>query len=170
MSTFEHRPAKTRVTVKTTESHKKLGIPQKSPANAYPVRSESSSKRSPASHAKQSEGDEQQAEGLYVISVAARLLGMHPQTLRKYERAGLIRPPRTIGMLRLYSEGDITRLRVIKYLVDNMGLNIAGVNLTLSLVDSLIVMSSKLEEMGLDDFKEAIDSQISVLLDLLESQ
>ena len=58
-----------------------------------------------------------EAEGIYVISVAARLLQMHPQTLRKYERAGLVRPSRTVGMLRLYSEEDIVRLRLIKHLV-----------------------------------------------------
>ena len=54
-----------------------------------------------------------EGEGIYVISVAARLLKMHPQTLRKYERAGLVRPSRTVGMLRLYSEEDIVRLRLI---------------------------------------------------------
>ena len=66
-------------------------------------------------------------DGLYVISVAARLLEMHPQTLRKYERAGLVRPSRTVGMLRLYSEEDIVRLRLIKHLVGDLGLNISGV-------------------------------------------
>ena len=54
-------------------------------------------------------------DGLYVISVAARRLEMHPQTLRKYERAGLVRPARTVGRLRLYSEEDIVRLRLIKH-------------------------------------------------------
>ena len=61
-------------------------------------------------------------DGLYVISVAARLLEMHPQTLRKYERSGLVRPSRTVGMLRLYSEEDIVRLRLIKHLVGDLGL------------------------------------------------
>ncbi|MYK34167.1 MAG: MerR family transcriptional regulator, partial [Chloroflexi bacterium] len=62
-------------------------------------------------------------EGLYIISVAARILHMHPQTLRKYERVGLVRPSRTVGMLRLYSERDIAKLRMIKHLVDEMRLN-----------------------------------------------
>ena len=75
-------------------------------------------------------------EGLYIISVAARLLAMHPQTLRKYERAGFITPVRTGGMLRLYSSTDITRLRLIKHLVDE-GLNLAGVQLALGLAQRL---------------------------------
>ena len=56
-------------------------------------------------------------EGVYVISVASKMLSMHPQTLRKYERVGLVRPSRTDGMLRLYSQDDIARLKLIKYLV-----------------------------------------------------
>jgi len=75
-------------------------------------------------------------EGVYVISVAARILRMHPQTLRKYERAGLVRPSRTIGMLRLYSEEDIAKLRLIKHLVDDLRLNLAGVDLALNLIQS----------------------------------
>ena len=62
-------------------------------------------------------------EGVYVISVASKMLSMHPQTLRKYERVGLVRPSRTDGMLRLYSQDDIARLKLIKYLVDDLGLN-----------------------------------------------
>jgi DNA-binding transcriptional MerR regulator len=77
------------------------------------------------------------SEPLYIISVVSRVLQMHPQTLRKYERAGLIRPSRTDGMLRLYSDEDVARLRLIKRLVDGVGLNVAGVGLVLQLVDSL---------------------------------
>jgi DNA-binding transcriptional MerR regulator len=76
-------------------------------------------------------------EPLYIISVVSRVLQMHPQTLRKYERAGLIRPSRTDGMLRLYSDEDVARLRLIKRLVDDVGLNVAGVGLVLQLVDTL---------------------------------
>lgn len=76
-------------------------------------------------------------EPLYIISVVSRVLKMHPQTLRKYERAGLIRPSRTEGMLRLYSDEDLARLRLIKRLVDDLGLNVAGVSLVLQLVDNL---------------------------------
>lgn len=75
--------------------------------------------------------------GVYIISVAARLLEMHPQTLRKYERVGLVQPSRTGGQLRLYSDEDLLRLRVIRRLVDELGLNLAGVGLVLDLVGPL---------------------------------
>lgn len=77
------------------------------------------------------------SEPLYVISVAARLLGMHAQTLRKYEREHFIVPSRTKGRLRLYSAQDIERLRQIKYLVEERGLNLAGVELALTLSERL---------------------------------
>jgi MerR family transcriptional regulator, heat shock protein HspR len=76
-------------------------------------------------------------EPLYVISVAARLLDMHAQTLRKYEREQFIKPSRTQGRLRLYSAEDIERLRQIKYLVEERGLNLDGVNLALGLTERL---------------------------------
>ena len=72
---------------------------------------------------------------LYFISMAARLLGMHPQTLRKYERLGLIQPTRTIGSMRLYSREELERLKVIKHLVDEGGINLAGVQRLLSIAE-----------------------------------
>src|SRR5437867_7797320 len=72
---------------------------------------------------------------LYFISVAARMLGMHPQTLRKYERLGLIQPSRTIGSMRLYSRDELERLRLIKRLVDERGINLAGVQRLLSIAE-----------------------------------
>jgi MerR family transcriptional regulator/heat shock protein HspR len=72
---------------------------------------------------------------LYLISGAARLLGMHPQTLRKYERLGLIQPTRTIGSIRLYSRDELERLRLIKHLVDELGINLAGVQRLLSIAE-----------------------------------
>ncbi len=72
---------------------------------------------------------------IYFISVAARLLGMHPQTLRKYERLGLVQPHRTIGSMRVYSRHEIERLRLIKHLVDDIGVNLAGVQRLLSIAD-----------------------------------
>jgi MerR family transcriptional regulator/heat shock protein HspR len=75
----------------------------------------------------------QDREGLYIISVAARLLEMHQQTLRKYERQGFIRPQRTAGKLRLYSAEDVERLRQIKYLVEHLGMNLGGVEAMLHL-------------------------------------
>ena len=86
-----------------------------------------------SSRARETEPDDMvmQLEGVYIISVAARILDMHPQTLRKYERLGLINPGRTMGMLRLYSAEDIRKLRLIRHLSDEMGLNLAGVELLL---------------------------------------
>jgi MerR family transcriptional regulator/heat shock protein HspR len=75
--------------------------------------------------------------GVYIISVAARLLEMHPQTLRKYERFGLIRPSRTAGALRLYSDQDLARLRIVRRLVEELGLNLAGVRLLMEVVAQL---------------------------------
>ena len=72
---------------------------------------------------------------LYLISVAARMLGMHPQTLRKYERLGLVQPSRTIGSMRLYSREELERLKVIKRLVDDGGINLAGVQKLLSIAE-----------------------------------
>ena len=74
-------------------------------------------------------------QDLYFISVAARLLGMHPQTLRKYERLGLVQPTRTIGSMRLYSREELERLRIIKRLVDESGINLAGVQRLLSIAE-----------------------------------
>ena len=90
--------------------------------------------------------------GVYIISVAARLLEMHPQTLRKYERVGLVQPSRTGGQLRLYSEDDLLRLRVIRRLVDELGLNLAGVRLVLDLVGPLrrLVDGAELSTESLD--------------------
>jgi MerR family transcriptional regulator/heat shock protein HspR len=66
-------------------------------------------------------------QDLFFISMAAEMLGMHPQTLRKYERLGFIQPSRTIGSMRLYSREELERLRLIKHLVDELGINLAGV-------------------------------------------
>jgi MerR family transcriptional regulator, heat shock protein HspR len=84
-------------------------------------------------------------EPLFVISVAARLVEMHPQTLRKYEREGLIAPSRTQGNLRLYSDRDIEQLRQVKYLVEDRGLNLAGVQLALDLTRVLRAMRERAE-------------------------
>jgi MerR family transcriptional regulator, heat shock protein HspR len=85
------------------------------------------------------------SEPLFVISVAARLVEMHPQTLRKYEREGLIAPSRTSGNLRLYSDEDIERLRQVKYLVEERGLNLAGVQLALELTRELRQLRESLD-------------------------
>jgi MerR family transcriptional regulator/heat shock protein HspR len=90
-----------------------------------------------------------QARGIYMISVVAQNLAMHPQTLRKYERAGFITPLR-MGTLRTYSDEDVARLRLIKHFVENLGLNLAGVEMALGLTQRLLglrkQLSSQLEE------------------------
>jgi MerR family transcriptional regulator/heat shock protein HspR len=75
--------------------------------------------------------------GRYMISVAADLAGLHPQTLRMYETRGLVRPARTPGGTRLYSEHDVDRLRLIQRLTTELGLNLAGVEHVLRLEDEL---------------------------------
>jgi MerR family transcriptional regulator, heat shock protein HspR len=83
----------------------------------------------------------------YMISVAADLVGMHPQTLRIYENRGLIRPKRTAGNTRLYSEADLDRLRLIQRLTNELGLNLAGVEHVLRLQDELVRMRRRLDRM-----------------------
>ncbi len=78
-----------------------------------------------------------QTQGIYLISVVAKTLEMHPQTLRKYERAGFIEPLR-MGSLRTYSDEDVARLRLIKHFVEDIGLNLAGVELALQLTNELL--------------------------------
>ena len=102
----------------------------------------------PKPRQRDSYGDVGEFTGVYIISVAARILEMHPQTLRKYERLGLIRPFRTIGMLRLYSEEDIAKLRLIRYLEDNLGLNLAGVEFILNMLSHLLDMRQRLSQMA----------------------
>ncbi len=83
----------------------------------------------------------------YMISVAADLVGMHPQTLRIYESKGLIRPKRTAGNTRLYSEADIERLRLIQALTNELGLNLAGVEQVLQLQDEVRRIRRQLDRM-----------------------
>jgi MerR family transcriptional regulator, heat shock protein HspR len=85
--------------------------------------------------------------GRYMISVAAELVGMHPQTLRMYEQKGLVRPSRTSGNTRLYSESDLERLRLIQRLTSELGLNLAGVEMVLRLEDQLGRMQRRMERM-----------------------
>ena len=80
----------------------------------------------------------------YMISVAAELVGMHPQTLRIYEAKGLVRPGRTPGGTRLYSERDVERLRLIQRLTTELGLNLAGVQRVLALEDELQKLRSQI--------------------------
>jgi MerR family transcriptional regulator/heat shock protein HspR len=83
----------------------------------------------------------------YMISVAAELVGMHPQTLRMYEQKGLVQPQRTAGNTRLYSEADLERLRLIQRLTTQLGLNLAGVEVVLDLEQQLQRMQTQMERL-----------------------
>jgi len=91
----------------------------------------------------------------YMISVAAELVGMHPQTLRMYEQKGLVRPKRTAGNTRLYSEADLDRLRLIQRLTTELGLNLAGVEAVLGLEEQLQRMQAQMERLE-REMREAV--------------
>jgi MerR family transcriptional regulator, heat shock protein HspR len=80
---------------------------------------------------------EEDTRAVYIISVAAELAGVHPQTLRIYERKGLLRPARTAGNTRRYSKKDIDRLRMIQHLTQEEGLNLAGVRMIVEMEDEI---------------------------------
>ena len=103
-------------------------------------------------------------EDLYFISVAARMLGMHPQTLRKYERLGLVQPTRTIGSMRIYSRDELERLKLIKRLVDGGGINLAGVQRLLSIAEVV----QRLRPLMRDEALSARDTRRRVIQELDE--
>ena len=86
----------------------------------------------------------------YMISIAAELVGMHPQTLRIYESKGLVRPGRTPGGTRLYSEQDLERLRAIQRLTTELGLNLAGVQRVLALEDEMARLRARVARLELE--------------------
>ncbi len=92
----------------------------------------------------------------YMISVAAELVGMHPQTLRIYEQKGLVQPRRTPGNTRLYSEADLERLKLIQRLTTELGLNLAGVEHVLRLEDELRKMQTRMDRLE-REMREAIN-------------
>jgi MerR family transcriptional regulator/heat shock protein HspR len=92
----------------------------------------------------------------YMISVAAELVGVHPQTLRIYEQKGLVRPKRTPGNTRLYSEADLERLRLVQRLTTELGLNLAGVEHVLRLEDELQRMQRRLDRLD-REMRAAVD-------------
>lgn len=106
---------------------------------------------------------------LFFISVAARRLGMHPQTLRKYERLGLVRPARTVGSMRLYSRDELERLRLIKYLVDELGINLAGVQRLLSIAEVVQRMRplARDEMLGRNDARRRLALELDRLSQML---
>lgn len=84
-------------------------------------------------------------EPCYVISIAARLVGLHQQTLRYYERAGLVEPKRTSGNIRMYSNRDIQKIRQAQRLVDELGVNLAGVEIIIRMSEQLRHLQERLE-------------------------
>jgi MerR family transcriptional regulator, heat shock protein HspR len=90
-----------------------------------------------ASTSRRTKGQPERNQGVYMISVAAELAGMHPQTLRIYEARGLITPKRSAGKTRLYSQEDVDRLRRIQELTSEMGMNLAGVEKVFELEEEL---------------------------------
>lgn len=143
---------------------------RKVPSQPLPSRPEHSSLAKPARPSERAPGADEEVdpspgiEGVYIISVAARILEMHPQTLRKYEKLGLINPGRTMGMLRLYSREDIRKVRLIRRLSD-MGLNLAGIEFALSTADNLRLLNRRLQALVEDDeSREAIESEVNALL------
>ncbi|MBI2940310.1 MAG: MerR family transcriptional regulator [Chloroflexi bacterium] len=87
-----------------------------------------------------------ETDALYIISVAARLVNLHPNTLRKYEREGFLEPSRLGGKLRLYSAENIARLRQIRYLAEERGLNLAGIDLALELTNRIRGIQALLDQ------------------------
>ena len=101
-------------------------------------------------------------QDLFFISMAARMLGMHPQTLRKYERLGLVQPTRTIGSMRVYSRDELERLRLIKRMVDDGGINLAGVQRLLDIAEII----QRLRPLMRDDSLSARDTRRRVTQEL----
>ena len=93
------------------------------------------------------QGQPDRDQGVYMISVAAELAGMHPQTLRIYEARGLITPKRSAGKTRLYSQGDVDRLRRIQELTSEMGMNLAGVEKVFELEEELEKMRARMSRL-----------------------
>jgi MerR family transcriptional regulator/heat shock protein HspR len=91
--------------------------------------------------------EELPANAAFVISVAARLVGVHEQTLRYYERAGLVEPARSKGRIRLYSLHDLERVRQIRRLTDDMGVNLAGVEVIMRLTDHIRMLEERVAEL-----------------------
>lgn len=112
------------------------------------------------------------APEFYLISVAAEMLDMHPQTLRKYERLGLVRPHRTTGSMRVYTQEELARLRVIKSLVDEAGINLAGVQRLLEISEVALrlrplVIGRQDRRVRAGDRRADLERELSDLLRLL---
>lgn len=107
---------------------------------------------------------------VYVISVAARLLDVHPQTLRNYERAGFLRPTRTEGKRRLYSADDIEQLRHLIGTVEQFGLNLTGLKMLLALRNELVTLQERLDREIEREQAEILGAHVHQMLRLLAGE
>ncbi len=116
---------------------------------------------------------QRRAHDMYFISTAAELLEMHPQTLRKYERLGLVSPQRVLGSMRVYTDAELERIRLIKALVDDAGINLAGVRRLLSIADVARRLQPLIDQRDQRDHRSKrprnleLDRTVSELLRLL---
>lgn len=106
---------------------------------------------------------EKSHQPVYMIGVAAELCGVHPQTLRQYERLGLIQPARAGSKNRLYSDRDIERVRQIQRLTQAMGVNLAGVEIVLRLLDELQELHRESEE-RMAEYQREVEAQLVAML------
>jgi MerR family transcriptional regulator/heat shock protein HspR len=91
--------------------------------------------------------DSAENEPRYVISIAARMVGVHTYTLRYYEKVGVIEPYRSRGNIRLYSERDVAHLKRVKTLMDDMGVNLAGVEVIMRMVQQMLELQNQVQEL-----------------------
>ncbi len=112
-------------------------------------------------------GHQGQQTACFVISVAARLLNVHPQTLRYYERAGLLAPSRSRGNIRLYSARDIERAQQIRRLIDELGVNLAGVDVILNMREQLEALQTEMQE-TVRNLREEHDAEVRRLKEIIK--
>lgn len=103
-------------------------------------------------------------QGLYTISVVSSLVGMHPQTLRLYERLGFIKPSRSKGKIRLYSDEDIEKIKQIQILTQEKGVNLAGVEIIFDMFNQMENISKRIEE-KLEEMREEMEEKIKKILE-----
>jgi MerR family transcriptional regulator/heat shock protein HspR len=102
--------------------------------------------------------DSDEKEPRYVISIAARLVGVRTHTLRYYEKIGIVEPARSRGNIRLYSERDISQLKRVKTLMDDLGVNLAGVEVIMQMVQRMLELRGQVEELE-EELKRAREEE-----------
>ena len=106
-------------------------------------------------------------KAVYMISVVSEMLGVHPQTLRIYEREGFIRPKRTEGGVRLYSQDDVERIRMVIRLTRELGVNLAGVEVILSMREKMEGLQQQMEKMA-DEMRERFMAELAMHEEMLK--